>query len=139
PAASSSLLLDELFASGDVRFLSELLASSNAKKLAGMSERWYRDKRPFARAMLLRYIDDGCDRPQHRALVKRLFKLAEAARDDEAMGHFLVAFDRLLVRRLQHVTRYDWVSRETVTHPRLMIDPTLPDRMPRNAIGAPRF
>jgi hypothetical protein len=33
-------------------------------------------------------------------LVKKLFKLAEAAGDDEAMGHFMAAFDRLHSRDL---------------------------------------
>src|SRR5262249_1765601 len=74
------------------------------------AERLQGDPRPFARRALLGYIDDGCDRDHHRALVKRLFKRCEAAGDDEAMAHFLVAFDHLLRRTLQEVQRWDWTS-----------------------------
>lgn len=97
-AGASSLLLDEHFAAGDPRFLDEIFASTAAKKLKALAERWYADRRPFAREALLRYVDDGCDRPHHRPLVKALFKLAERAGDDEVMGHFLVAFDRFIKR-----------------------------------------
>src|SRR6185436_15814268 len=96
PSSASSLLLDELFGAEDPRFLEEVLASTAARKLKALAERWYGDARPFARNALYRYIDDGCDRPSHRPLVKAMFKLAQAAEDDETMGHFLVAFDRLV-------------------------------------------
>ncbi len=114
PPAGSTLLLDEAFEGGDERFLRELFASKASAKLGAFAERWYKDARPFARAALLRYVDDGCDRPRHRPLVKRLFKLAEAAGDDEALGHFMVAFDRMVVRRIERVERYDWAAREVV-------------------------
>src|SRR4051794_27495042 len=100
-ASSSSLLLDEFYEAADERFLDEVLASTAGKKLKAIADRWYADKRPFARRALLRYIDDGCDRPHHRPLVKALFKLAEKANDDEAMGHFLASFDRLIRRKLK--------------------------------------
>ncbi len=95
---SSTLLLSEYFDAGDERFLSELYASNAARKLQVFGPRWSADKRRFARDALLAYIDDGCDRPHHRPLVKKLFKHAEAAGDDEAMAHFLVAFDRIAPR-----------------------------------------
>lgn len=125
-SAGSSLLLDEFFDAGDERFLGELFRSKAEKKLGAFAQTWYRDARPFARAALLRYIDDGCDRAHHRALVKHLFKLAEGAGDDEAMGHFMVAFDRFMRRRLKEVTRYDWSTREIITFKALRADPSLP-------------
>ncbi|MDQ3280216.1 MAG: hypothetical protein M3Q69_02255 [Acidobacteriota bacterium] len=125
-SAGSSLLLDEYFDAGDERFLDELFRSTAEKKLGAFAQTWYRATRPFARAALLRYIDDGCDRAHHRALVKHLFKLAEAAGDDEAMGRFMVAFDRLMRRHLKQITRYDWQSREIVTSKALRADPSLP-------------
>ena len=83
-----------------------MLRSRLGGKLAACAERWYEDARPWARAQLLAYVDDGCDRPEHKGLVKRLFKTLEAAADDEAMAHFLVAFDtlprRLLVEARGH-------------------------------------
>ena len=100
-ASASSLLLDELYDAGDPRFLDEVLASTAARKLRALADRRYGDARPFAREALLRYLDDGCDWPHHRPLVKALFKLAEMAADDEAMGHFLVAFDWPRRRRLK--------------------------------------
>ena len=59
-----------------------MLSSRSDKKLLTLAERWFWDPRPFARRMLLAYIDDGCDRPNHRPLVKRLFKAAEEDRRD---------------------------------------------------------
>ena len=102
----STLVLDEYFEQGDSRFLPELLACQVDQKFKTFSKKWYQDERPFARQMLAQYIDDGCDKPRHRLLVKRLFKLAEAAKDSELMGRFLVAFDRLNKRRLEEVIEY---------------------------------
>src|SRR3954464_9214933 len=94
-AGGSSLLLDEYFEAGDDRFYQELLRFDGEKRLAFWAEKILADKRPFARRGLLASIDGGCDRDHHPALVRRLFKRVEAAGDDEAMAHFLAAFDRL--------------------------------------------
>ncbi|MDP3277056.1 MAG: hypothetical protein Q8Q09_17830 [Deltaproteobacteria bacterium] len=99
-ASSSTLLLNEYFDAGDWRFFDELLSSTAARKLQVFAARWYGDRRAFGREALLRYIDDGCDRPGHRPMVKKLFKCAEAAGDDEAMAHFVVVFDRAIARTL---------------------------------------
>jgi hypothetical protein len=114
-ATASSLLLDQLYEAGDERFVDEVLASTAAKKLKALADRWYGDARPFARRGLLRYVDDGCDRPHHRPLVKALFKLAEMAGDDELMGHFMAAFDRLVRRHRKAVYKYDYQTRTTET------------------------
>jgi hypothetical protein len=127
-ATSSSLMLEEWFEAGDLRFYDELLASTAEKKLKSLGERWARDQRSFARRMLLRYIDEGCDRPNQRALVKKLFKTAEEKGDDEAMAHFLVAFDRLLKRRLVARDRYDWSVREVVREQVLVEEAAVPRR-----------
>jgi len=120
----SALLVDEHFAAGDDGFLSEVLRASAGGKLAALAERWYADARPWARRMLLAYIDDGCDRPEHKGLVKRLFKRAEAAGDDEAMAHFMVAFDGLGPRLL--------VRRHRSSPPTLRADPAIPERLARD-------
>lgn len=125
---ASALLLDEYFATGDARFLEELFRSRAEKKLQSLAERWSTDERPFARQALLGYIDDGCDRPGHRALVKALFKRAEARGDDEAMGHFLVAFDRLARRELRKAHGWDVVLRRPLESWVLSWDASVPVR-----------
>lgn len=138
-ATASALLLDEFYESADPRFLAEILASTAAKKLKTFADRWYRDARPFARGMLLAYIADGCDRPHHRPLVKALFKLAEKASDDEAMGCFLVAFDRLAARRLKEVWRWNPATRTSEKEQILGRDPSVPGKLGSKENRAPRF
>ncbi len=108
---ASLLLLDELFEAGEDRFLGEVLACTADAKLKSLAKRWIEDRRPWARRMLLAYVDDGCDRPRHRALVKALLNLAEAREDDELMAHFLRAFDRLVRHELKTKTRWDWYAK----------------------------
>jgi hypothetical protein len=131
PPGSSTLLIDEYFEAGDDRFLAEVLASRSDKKLLTLAERWFWDPRPFARRLLLAYVDDGCDRPHHRPLVKRLFKQAEGAGDDELMGHFMVAFDRLVRHELVERRKFDWGSRTYLAQWVLERDPTVLSRAPK--------
>jgi hypothetical protein len=138
-ASGSSLMLDEYFEAGDDRFLGEALASTAGKKLKALAERWYRDTRPFARRALLAYIEDGCDRPHHRPLVKSLFKLAEKAGDDEAMGHFMVAFDRLLQRHLKPHYQWDPDTRQNQTVMVFHADTSVPKYLGSRENRAPRF
>jgi hypothetical protein len=135
PSGGSTLLIDEYFEAGDDRFLAELLGSRSDKKLLSLAKRWYWDPRPFGRRMLLAYIDDGCDRENHRPLVKGLFKQAEAAGDDEAMGHFLVAFDRLVRHDLVEKREYDWPSRTSVSRWVLQPDAGVLPRVPKPKKG----
>jgi hypothetical protein len=137
--SSSKLLLDEYFEAGDDRFVDEVLALDAGKKLKSLAERWYRDARPFARKTLLLYIDDGCDKPHHRPLVKALFKLAEKANDDEVMGHFMVAFDRMIQRKLVEVEKYDWRQKQSVKRKMLKGDSRYPTRFGRRNDTAPNF
>lgn len=127
-AGGSWLLLDELWTAGEPRFLAELwtLSTGHDKRLVKLGQRWLEDPRPFARTALLAYIDDGCDRPYLRALTKTLFKGAEARGDDEVMARFMVAFDRLTPRVLEPTSRWDWVTRSTVTGQALTRAPGVP-------------
>src|ERR1700760_269871 len=131
-ASASSLLMDSYYEAADDRFVEEVLSSTAGKKLKALADRWYGDGRPFARRALLRYIDDGCDRPHHRPLGKGLFKLAERAGDDEAMGHFMVAFDRLVQRRLKRTSRWD--ATLVLRH-----DASVPLALGEREKAAPRF
>ncbi|MEP7123704.1 MAG: hypothetical protein ABJE95_22440, partial [Byssovorax sp.] len=137
--SSSTLLLDEAFAAGDERFLAALIESTAARKLKSLADPWYGDSRPFARKMLLRYIDDGGDRPHHRPLVKSLFKLAELNEDDEAMGHFLVAFDRLVKRTVTRASVWDRATRSSVPTVQMRDDKSVPDKVGNRDTRAHRF
>ena len=87
---------EELYQPGDPLFVAELRLT-DADRLGNLAARWYADPRPEARLLLLTYLDQPLNSFRHKALVElRLFKLAEAAGDDEVMGWFLAAFDRSL-------------------------------------------
>jgi hypothetical protein len=92
---------EELYARGDPLFVAELRRITDADRLGNFAARWYGDQRPEARLLLVTYLDQPLNAFRHEALVKRLFKLAEAAADDEVMGRILVAFDRSLRRVLK--------------------------------------
>ena len=128
---ASTLLVEEYFASADERFLPELLGCRAGKWLKSFAERWSCDTRPWARAVLLEYVDDGCDRPCQRALVKALFRRAEAARDDEALAHFMAAFDRFPLRRLVEKRHWDPQARRMRKELVLAKDPGIVGRVPK--------
>ncbi len=134
----STLLLDELFASGEPRFLEEVLGCTDDAKLVSIAESWLADARPEMRRALLEYVDDGCDRPFHKGLVKRLFKGAERASDDPLMARFMVAFDRIVSRFPVKTMRWEaGVLRERVV---LHSNPVLPETIvKKSARTVPRF
>lgn len=101
------LVLDELLERGDPSFVDRLRAFHDPETLAGFAARWYGDKRPASRKFLLEYLDRPLDAYRHEPLVKRLFKLAEAAGDDEVMARFLVLFDRSLRRETRKRVHYE--------------------------------
>src|SRR6266566_5772678 len=91
----SPLVVQEALASGDDRFLDLLHQLGDRKGLIALIDRWQKDFRPWARELVLKYLDGPVDAPDHRLILKRLFKHAEASRDDERMGAFMALFDRL--------------------------------------------
>jgi hypothetical protein len=122
------LLLQELLERGDPEFVDRLRSVVDADALGQFAERWYANPSPNARRLLLAYLERPLNAYRHEALVKRLFKRAEAAGDDAVMARFLVGFDRS-IRRVQRVryrheyrrfetpeeaarlrAQYDWVS-----------------------------
>src|SRR5437773_407434 len=105
-AAGSWSLAEELFARGDAGFVDELRRVHFADRLGAFAAQWLADRRPFARAALFDYLSRPLNCYRHEPLVKRLFKLAEKAGDDEVMGAFLAAFDRCLRRVRKTITRY---------------------------------
>jgi len=94
----ASIPLDLLDA-GDPRFVEALRAVSDSEALARFAESWMLDARPESRRLLMAYLDQPPDAPGHGGLIKRLFKLAQAADDDALMARFLVLCDRLIRRK----------------------------------------
>lgn len=105
-ATGSWSLAEELFARGADGFVAELRSVHFAERLGQFAPKWFADSRPFARNALFEYLSLPLNCYRHESLVKRLFKLAEAAGDDELMGAFLVAVDRVLRRSRKNRTRY---------------------------------
>lgn len=105
-AAGSWSLVDELFIQGSDQFVVELRRVHFADRLGDFARQWLSDTRPFARQALFDYLSRPLNCYRHEPLVKRLFKLAEKASDDELVGAFLVAFDRTVRRQRRTKTRY---------------------------------
>jgi hypothetical protein len=103
-AGGDWLLVRELLEQGSPEFVERLRAIDDADGLRAFADRWYANPSPTARRLLLEYLERPLNAYRHEALVKRLFKLAEAAGDDATMARFLAAFDRSLrrVRRKRH-------------------------------------
>ena len=104
-ATGSWTLTEELFLRGDAAFVAELRGVHAPEQLGAFAGKWFADKRPFARGAIFEYLALPLNCYRHEPLVKRLFKLAEAAVDGELMGAFLVAFDRTIRRVRKTVTR----------------------------------
>ncbi|MEN6627682.1 MAG: hypothetical protein ABFD69_15765 [Candidatus Sumerlaeia bacterium] len=111
---ASSLLLDEYYANEDPRFVETLRGVHSGPKLAGLAERWKRDRRPWARERIKEYLALPMNVPGHEPVVKRLFKQAWAAGDDELMGLFMAGFDRLVRRRVRARGQWDPATRQIV-------------------------
>lgn len=135
PPAPSPLLLEEYFSSQDPRFIAYLFEFREDGQLAKFVEQWKRDRRPWAREQIFEYLKHPLNHPGHEPVVKRLFKHAQAERDDELAGAFMVAFDGLVRRHVgrgtqwvEEMGRYVDVDRlytttEQIPGPRLPYDP----------------
>jgi hypothetical protein len=98
---------EQMLDRGESAFVEELRRIHEPNLLGGLATRWYADPRPEARRLLLDYLAQPLNAYRHEPLVKRLFKLAEAAGDDVVMAHFLVAFDRAVRRVRRRRGRHD--------------------------------
>jgi hypothetical protein len=107
-ASGSWALAEELYARGAAAFVAELRRIHDADRLGKFAARWLNDRRPAARRLLIEYLAGPLNAYRHEALVKRLFKGAEAAGEDELMGVFLVAFDRSIRRVRRTAWRRKW-------------------------------
>lgn len=125
---------ESLFARGDPAFVDRLCAIYDAGLLGNFAARWFADRRPEARRMLCDYLSRPLNAYRHEALVKRLFKLAEQANDDEILAHFLVAFDRSMRR----VKRKRWNVFSSQIEERFVAprNKSMPRKIPWNNITA---
>jgi hypothetical protein len=111
-AGGSLILAEEYFNAEDARFVDAIRQVTSSKQLAGFVDRWRRDPRPWARRQIFAYLAQPLDSMGHNVVVKRLFKHAEAAGDDELMAAFLVVFDCLVRRERKRRWHYDWQTGE---------------------------
>jgi hypothetical protein len=118
----STLEVDEAFATEDERFVEHVRLVASPKYLAGLADRWKRDARPWAREQIFKYLALPMDRPAHHPLVKRLFKEAEANRDDELMAEFAVVLDRLVRRERRMRYHYNYQTRQ-LTQEEVLVAP----------------
>jgi hypothetical protein len=109
----SSLVLAELYDSGDASFVDLLLQHQTSfKPLVGIIEKWKKDSRPWARRLKLEFVLRPNLPPDARVVFKRLFKQAWHDGDHELMGACMVACDRMVRRKRQ--TQYRFPSRNVV-------------------------
>ena len=108
----SSLLVEELFAAEDDRFVEAIRALNVPGKLIGLVERWRRDRGAWPRRQIKSYFDQPLNAPGHEVVVKRLFKQLEENADDEGVAWCMAAFDRLVRRQRRRRWRYDYAARQ---------------------------
>lgn len=105
-----------LFLAGAPEFVEQVRQQVNAPALAAFAETWYTDPRIDAKRLLFAYLERPLNSPRHEALVKRLFKFADAAGDDAVMARFLAGFDRTIRRRRVTTERYNYRRRQYEPH-----------------------
>ena len=113
PNPGSWLRVEALLESGDPEFVDELRRIQDADRLGSFAKVFFNDKRVASRRLLLAYLNAPFNAFRHEAIIKRLFKLAEAAQDDEVMAYFMVGLDRSIRREKKTRNRYDWSTRES--------------------------
>ena len=113
PNPGSWLRVEALLESGDPEFVDELRRIQDADRLGSFAKVLYNDKRVASRRLLLAYLNAPFNAFRHEAFLKRLFKIAEAAQDDEVMAYFMVGLDRSIRREKKSRNRYDWSTRES--------------------------
>lgn len=109
----SWLLAEELLDAGDPAFIDELCRIEDADRLGTFAATWFGDRRPASRRFLIAYLQLPFANYRHEALIKRLFKLAEQAADDELMAYFTVGFDRSIRREQAKRHQYDWNTNQS--------------------------
>ena len=105
--AGDWLVLEEKLERGDPSFVDDLRTVSMPKSWPASHALVHGQTTGFRR-LLLAYLDRPMNAFRHEPLVKRLFKQAEAAGDDEVMAEFLVMFDRSVRREQRRRVHVEW-------------------------------
>ncbi|HEX8912506.1 MAG TPA: hypothetical protein VF796_09105 [Humisphaera sp.] len=135
---ASFLLVDELFATGNDGFLAALMAFVDPEPLGRFAARWLDDRRPWARQQLLAYLDAPLRAYNHKPLIKRLFKGAEARGDDEVVAAFAAGFDRMVRRVRRRRGHWDPKLRSYVEEIRLASPRDTLTYLPESSYTNPR-
>ncbi len=112
-SAAGYLLAEEYLSASDERFVDTLLTLHDPKRLSGLADKWRRDHRPTVQAWVGKYLDGALTCHGHETVIKRIFKQAEERHDDAQMAVFMVAFDRLVRRKVRTRHHYDWNTRSS--------------------------
>lgn len=102
----SPLVIDELFSSQDDAFVPMLRKVADRRYLSTFATRWARDPRPWSREQIFAYLDAPLGFRSDAPLIKRLYKHAEAERDDVLVAAFLTAFDCAVRRSKRTLNRF---------------------------------
>jgi hypothetical protein len=132
-------LVEELLERGDPDFVDELRKITDADRLGAFASPWYDDPRPTARRFLLDYLSRPLNALRHEPLVKRLFKRAEKAEDDEVMAAFLLALDRSVRRVKRKRFRWDRETRASWHEEVLAVPPGTAMPRPKHPRPHPQF
>lgn len=111
--SSSRIMLEELFAARDDRFLDHFRKIRSAKYLAAFVNRWVKDSNDWSREQIKTYLLGNLNLPGHEVVVRRIFKHFEAANDHNMLGVLMVAFDRTVRRSICTTHHYDWKLRKS--------------------------
>ncbi len=92
---------EEAYELGGPAFVELVRQVHDPEVLAALAGRWSNDPRPNTRNLLRAYLYQPFNAFRHEVLVKRLFKAAEAAGDDDVLAWMMPALDRSLTRQVQ--------------------------------------
>ena len=96
---------EEAYEQGSPAFVEYVRQVQDPEFLEIVSRLWITDRREHTRGLLSLYLDQPLNAFRHELLVKRLFKQAEAAGDDQVLAWLAPALDRCIDRRTQFSRR----------------------------------
>ncbi|QDV41175.1 hypothetical protein Enr13x_10130 [Stieleria neptunia] len=108
----SKILLEELFADQDDRFLEVFVQFDSYEMLKHFTIKWLDDSRQWAKDQLIEYLRGPLDHPGHEVVVKRVLKTALERSEIGLIVHLTVAMDGLVRRKRMPGYSYDYRTRQ---------------------------